>query len=532
MIKKVRIQNYKQFKDITISFNEGCNIIIGNNDAGKTSLLEAINLALTAKLYGRSILQELSPYLFNQDLVNQYVNDVKQKKNPALPEIIIEVFFDDSFEDKSFQGPNNSLEEDCCGVSLRIHFDKAFQKEYENYKAETEEITNIPIEYYTYEWFSFAYGNDKFTKLPLRTHLINNIEHRYNNGVDKYIASLIEYNLGSKDKALLALKYRKLKEDFIEDPKITEINDKFTKEEFKISDKKTVVSIDTSAKASWDSTLSLYLNDIPFRFIGKGEQNSIKTKLAIKAHIEKASLIMIEEPETSLSYSNLNKLINNIEELCKEKQIIITTHSSFVMNKSGLEKTILLNGDSWLSIKNLDKETYDYFKKLPGFDTLRMILSRKTILVEGPSDELIVQKAYKDKYDKLPIENGIDVVSVRGLSFKRFLSISKILGNKIVVVTDNDGNINALENKYKDYKDSSNIKLCWSTDETLKTLEPNILACNNIDKLKEIFDKTDITNDKFIEYFKTNKTTVALKIFETEKGAVKFPQYIEDAISE
>lgn len=93
MIKKVRIQNYKQFKDITISFNEGCNIIIGNNDAGKTSLLEAINLALTAKLYGRSILQELSPYLFNQDLVNQYVNDVKQKKNPALPEIIIEVFF-------------------------------------------------------------------------------------------------------------------------------------------------------------------------------------------------------------------------------------------------------------------------------------------------------------------------------------------------------------------------------------------------------------------------------------------------------
>jgi predicted ATP-dependent endonuclease of OLD family len=32
--------------------------------------------------------------------------------------------------------------------------------------------------------------------------------------------------------------------------------------------------------------------------------------------------------------------------------------------------------------------------KLPGYDTLRLILCNKAILVEGPSDELIVQKAY------------------------------------------------------------------------------------------------------------------------------------------
>ena len=44
MIKKVRIQNYKQFDDITISFNESCNIIVGNNEAGKTSLLEEVKL--------------------------------------------------------------------------------------------------------------------------------------------------------------------------------------------------------------------------------------------------------------------------------------------------------------------------------------------------------------------------------------------------------------------------------------------------------------------------------------------------------
>lgn len=50
MIKKVRIQKFKQFDDITITFNNGCNIIVGNNEAEKTSLQEAINLALTSKL--------------------------------------------------------------------------------------------------------------------------------------------------------------------------------------------------------------------------------------------------------------------------------------------------------------------------------------------------------------------------------------------------------------------------------------------------------------------------------------------------
>jgi len=45
-----------------------------------------------------------------------------------------------------------------------------------------------------------------------------------------------------------------------------------------------------------------------------------------------------------------------------------------------------------------------------------MILCRKAILVEGPSDELIVQKAYSKQKDRLPIEDEVDVISV-GTSF-------------------------------------------------------------------------------------------------------------------
>ena len=61
------------------------------------------------------------------------------------------------------------------------------------------------------------------------------------------------------------------------------------------------------------------------------------------------------------------------------------------------KKTVRLN--------ELSAETYKFFEKLSGYDTLRLILCKKAILVEGDSDELIVQKAFMIYNDgKLPIE--------------------------------------------------------------------------------------------------------------------------------
>ena len=40
---------------------------------------------------------------------------------------------------------------------------------------------------------------------------------------------------------------------------------------------------------------------------------------------------------------------------------------------------------------DVDESTKDFFQKLPGYDTLRMIIAKRSVLVEGRSDELIVQ---------------------------------------------------------------------------------------------------------------------------------------------
>lgn len=136
----------------------------------------------------------------------------------------------------------------------------------------------------------------------------------------------------------------------------------------------------------------MYVDDIPFKFTGKGEQGAIKTKLALQTRKEKSQIVMIEEPETNLSYTNLNKLVSNLVKSCHEKQLIITTHSTFLMNKIGIDKVIFLNDGITASMAGVNEETKQYFQKLPGYDTLRMIIARRSILVEGRSDELIVQK--------------------------------------------------------------------------------------------------------------------------------------------
>ena len=38
-ISKIKLHNYRRFRDIEIRFNEGKNILVGNNESGKSSII-------------------------------------------------------------------------------------------------------------------------------------------------------------------------------------------------------------------------------------------------------------------------------------------------------------------------------------------------------------------------------------------------------------------------------------------------------------------------------------------------------------
>ncbi|MFA5155040.1 MAG: AAA family ATPase [Patescibacteria group bacterium] len=530
MIKKIKIQNYKLFQLFTLDFNSDLNILVGNNEVGKSTILEAINLALTKKINGRFAETELSPYLFNKECVNDYLSNIYKGGNPDLPKIIIELYFSEIEGTEILIGNNNSEREDCPGVKVEITFDEDYRDDYSKLLENRAEIKMIPTEYYKIYWHSFANKSVAPRSFPVNTSFIDATSIRLQSGTDYYLQNIINSGLEAREKVALAITYRSLKEKFSDEPSIKGINDKLTERKGVITDKDLAISIDISQKANWETNLVPHLDGIPFQLAGQGEQNALKIMLALERQADKSDVILIEEPENHLSFSSMNKLISKIKNRCGGKQIFITTHSAYVLNKLGIDKLIFIYNNNKAFLRNLPIDTQNYFKKLSGYDTLRLILANKSILVEGPSDELLIQKAYIMKYGKLPIEDGVDVINVRGLSFTRFLDIAKELGKDVVVVTDNDHDYqkNVIE-KYEAYIGTGRIKVCSSDDNKLNTLEPNIVACNDIAVLNKIFG-TKKDKKALVQYMENNKTDCALKIFESEES-INMPDYVNDAIS-
>ena len=80
-IEKIDIVNYKCFKgNFSLNLNEGINIIVGNNEAGKSTIIEAIHLALSGLLNGRYLKNELSQYIFNKEIETMYLDSLKTDK--------------------------------------------------------------------------------------------------------------------------------------------------------------------------------------------------------------------------------------------------------------------------------------------------------------------------------------------------------------------------------------------------------------------------------------------------------------------
>lgn len=535
MIHKIVIRNYKIFKEFELEFNEDLNVIVGDNEAGKSTLLEAVSLGLTSRFKGQYIGTELTPSLFNKEAADEYVTAIQEGKKPAPPEITIDIFLRSSEKLGYMKGTNNALKEDVPGLRLQISFNEDHSKEYLEYIKDKSQVKVVPSEYYKISWLYFSGSTiPTYKSLPTALSFINAQTIRLKSGADYYLQTIINDSLNDSEKVELARSYRTLKETFNDNPSIVEINKKLNTHKGDISEKELSMSVDTTPKTGWKANLVPHLDEIPFELSGEGEQSSLKILLALTNKIDKAQVVLIEEPENHLSYSTMNNLVRKIKEKCEGKQIIITTHSSYVINKMGLEKLIVLSNQNTVKLTELKPSTEDYFMKLSGYDTLRVVLAKKVILVEGPSDELIVQRAFADKFGSMPLEHGVDVINVRGLSFKRFLEIAVMIKKKVIVVTDNDGNYTKnITEKYKDYFEHDFITICADKSETIPTLEAQISSVNSLESLNEILGTSFTKQEDLVTFMRepSNKTECALKIFES-KSNISIPAYIEKAINE
>lgn len=531
VVEKLCLRNFRRFKDAEVEFHGGLNILVGGNDQGKSTVIGALNLALTGRWQGRNFAAELNPHFVNHDAAAEYLATAKQNPEvaPEPPEIVVEVHLKQTENTQRLTGNNNDEGRPATGLRIRAGLDRELREEYEAFIKATRDLRRVPTEFYKVEWLGFHGATVNPRALPVRSAIIDATRIHLQSGTDYYLKNIMSGALDPAQRSALSAKFRSAQEEFVTDTAVAEVNQVLAENRGKVTQRELTLDVDISQHNQWDSALTPHLDEVPFSMLGSGEQSKLKIMLALSRRAEDVDVIMIEEPENHLAFGELTKLIRHIQENNSKHQLIMATHSSFVINKLGLSNLMLLSDESAHSLQDLSAGTADYFAKLSGYDTLRLVLAEKVVLVEGPSDELIVQKAYKDLYGRLPIEDGIDVINVRGLSAPRFLELARPLKRRCVVVTDNDGKSASVESRYVHYQQESFFTICIGHADEGTTLEDQLVAANGADALSAIFGTNFTSDQEASEWMKKRKAEVALTLFGSDR-MLHLPRYLQEAL--
>lgn len=533
-INKLVVKNYKLLRDVIIPINPKINIFVGENDAGKSSMLESLSILTTGKLNGYALDRQLKANLFNATIRQEYIDAIGAGQTPEPPQIIFEAYFDG---DPILKGSNNTLSEDTAGINVTVKIADNNAATYQK-MLRAGDLKDIPVELYTVSYHYFNGDQVSFRYAPFKSVFIDTTRKEYTGIINHFVSENITENLSPEQLRDLAIAYGRSRREFHDDDTVKTLNEAVKSV---IQGHNVSLCLREDEVDAWRKQLSIVVDDIPFEYLGFGTQNVLKIGLALRNVEEQANIVLMEEPENNLSFTNMARLVDYVS-ASTGKQVFISTHSSYIANKLNLENVILVRGGYVTSYGNLPDDTKKYFIKLPGYDTLRFALASKVILVEGPTDDLIIQRAYKDKYGKLPHEDGIDIIVVDSLAFKHYCDIALLMRKQIALVTDNDGNIEKnIKTKYKDYLGKDELTFYYEEDASLKTIEPSVLAVNTENGVpSEEFKRTISSEDRFslksrdyqgvLDFMTDNKTEWAFRVFEA-KASILYPEYIKNVIA-
>lgn len=533
MIDRVRIRGYRVFRDFDLAPSPGLNLIVGDNGSGKSTLLEAMTLALSGHINGRWAQDELNPYWFNADMVRDFFDNFRKSNSPAMPEIYIELYFQSSRGEESdpdlqiLRGVHNSAGEDVPGLKITVRPSADYSSEMTEYMNGQDRPDIIPVEYYEVAWESFAGVPVRRKPKGLGLSTIDARTVKSTWGVDYHTRQMLAGFMEPHERAQVSIANRVSRAEITKNA-LNVVNERIGKEAPVLNDSEISLGMDQSSAAAWENAVVPHLSSIPFALAGQGEQAALKVSLAMFRSAESTAFVMVEEPENHLSYTALTRLIARINSLAGDRQVFIATHSSYVINRLGLDRLRLLSRGRGTTFASLSSDTVSYFKKLSGFDTLRVVLARDLVLVEGPSDEMIFEKAYKSIRGAAPIDDGVDVLSMNGVALARALELCNALDRRVAALRDNDGKAPAhWEEKVKLYLSAGKRQLFIGDPSLGATLEPQLMHRNSLEHLRKMLDLG--ANDDVAKWMATNKTEAALRLAESE-GTLEIPEYIHQAI--
>ena len=517
-VKKLFIDGLKRFNHFDIEFNERLSILVGENEAGKSTILEAIRIVLNQQYWNadKSVLQDL----FNLENVITFQNSPSVA---SLPKIMIEVDLelDDSPRFIDFYGENHvngKRGEEKYGIRFECKFDEDFSEEL----ASPINDGKIPYEYYSLSWQTYANLPYKVAKRPIKNLFIDTSDTSKSSAFNYFNRALFS-NLYSNDTKLKAKNaFREKLNTSFEDVRLPDIDDR---RRFGIDNKKIVL----------ESILSVYEDSIPLENKGSGMESLIKTQIALNRE-DGLDTILIEEPENHLCFTTLKQMLQQIIDQEDNSQIILTTHSNMIVSRLNLGNVIWIAENHYLSLKDVDPHTSAFFEKADDNEFLQLLLSKKVILVEGATEYLLLPKFYEMKTGRTVENDEISIISCNGISYKRYLEIAERTDKKIAVITDNDHEQTKIDeaNAFNQENEKQHVFMGTTLDDW--TWEACVYNCNR-EKLDDMIQVREGAQYLFhgndygqvLGKMLSNKVETAYQMLISEEEFT-IPVYVEDAI--
>lgn len=499
-ISKIHINNFRNFKNKEIIFNDGVNVIIGHNNAGKTNLIKALSL----------VIDNERPKRLDIDDFNKNVTLDELKANPPKISISVTITKGEEETPDDLVTISNWLTKLDSSYEALLTYEfflpeKKKQQYIETLSVLTDEtsiginkawklIKHEFIRFYGYKIWGGEITNqatadsESLQKFDFQfLDAIRDVERDMLTGKNTLLREVfdffMDYEIKIDDDKTSEVKHSEIKakrELFSEkaDVLVEDLSNRIEagKQEILSYAEKTGASFN-NAKPTFEgsisenemySVLKLIVEyksgiKIPATHNGLGYNNLIfmsllLAKMQVNADVDYLdnnakvfTTLAIEEPEAHLHPAMQYKFLKFLNENKKEKkvrQIFVTTHSTHITSAVSLDEIICLhneNGETSIGYpKNVfpEEKNKKYVQRFLDSTKSDMLFAQKILFVEGIAEQLLMS-IFANYIDKSLEENHIAVINVGGRYFEHFLHLfdsskEDTISKKIVCITDRD----------------------------------------------------------------------------------------------
>lgn len=440
-LSELILKNFRCFdgRDHVIHFNPGLTVLVGENDSGKSAIMDAICIALGTTDFGWHRIE--ADDFYNEDtsfeisITCKYTNLTTDEQAAFLECLTYEISGDQQVPClylhwvckylSTFKPPrpvstlttgkdgNASAPASEAKELLRVTYLRALRDAYSDMQSGrhsrlSQIIQNIP---------TIKVGDDKYSQgMDLQKLSLAGITDLSNHLIAEHPA----LKTVTKDMTTILSDQMLLKNDSIK-----------TRLEVAGAENNSmqkIVSLLEKLDLAVDKDASV-MDGKP----GLGTSNILSMACELLLHKEadaakKSSFLLIEEPEAHIHAQRQLKLIESLENEAesKQQQIIITTHSPLLASVVNLENIIIVkNGNVYPLAKGctmLNYDDYRFLEKYLDATKANLFFARSIIVVEGPGEALLLPTLSKllgmDFTDY-----GVSLVDVRSTGLRRYTRI-------------------------------------------------------------------------------------------------------------